>query len=327
MRPMLAKPMPAQGPDYPCLVSTKLDGIRCFIEDGRVYTRKRELMPNLHVQRMLGHGALNGLDGELIVGEPYADDVLRVTNSAVMSIDGAPDTRFYVFDFCNGDAQQTPYLERYRRLQHAFALSPYNGHPWLKLLEQHVVNSDEELFAMQENVLELGYEGLILRRPSAGYEFGRSTDNTKNAVHAKTGKPLKPWSMLKLKRFSSGEAKVVGAEEGKHNDNDLEVDALGLAKRSKAIAGMVPNGVLGKLLVHDVVTGVPFRIGSGFSDRDRAQLWADHTGQPVQGCQPTGRPLVGRLWRYKHFEIGVKDAPRNPVSLGERDWRDFGDPA
>ena len=51
MRPLLAAPAPADGLDFPLLASAKLDGIRAFIRDGCVWTRKGEPMPNLHVQR------------------------------------------------------------------------------------------------------------------------------------------------------------------------------------------------------------------------------------------------------------------------------------
>lgn len=326
MRPMLAAAAPAEI-DLPLFASAKLDGIRAVVKDGRVHTRKLELIPNLHVQRMLGHPLLEGLDGELCVGPAYADDVFNVTQSAVMSVHGTPDVRFYVFDHWNGDADRTPYRVRLQRLQAAFEDPTYAGHPMLELLEQRWVTDLEALSAMQEDHLERGYEGLILRNPDAPYKFGRSTDNPVGTLHEKTGKPLQPWCMLKLKKFSSGEARVTGVVELMRNDNDLEESALGLAKRSKAAEGMVPAGVMGALEVVDCVTGVPFKIGGGFTAHDRAQLWADHTGQPVGFVAPTGRPVIGRIWRYKHFEIGVKTAPRFPIGQGERDPRDMGEPA
>jgi DNA ligase 1 len=326
MRPMLAAAAP-EVVDLPLFASAKLDGIRAVVKGGRVLTRKLELLPNLYVQRMLGHPLLEGLDGELCVGPAYADDVFNVTQSAVMSVQGAPDFRFCVFDHWNGDAHLAPYRVRLQRLQEAFEQPNYAGHPMLELLEQQWITNIEDLSAMQEDHLERGYEGLILRNPDAPYKFGRSTANPVGTMHEKTGKPLQPWCMLKLKKFSSGEARVTGVVELLRNDNELEMDALGMAKRSKVAEGMVPAGVMGALEVVDCVSGVPFRIGGGFTADDRAQLWADHTGQPVGLRAPTGRPVIGRIWRYKHFEIGVKTAPRFPIGQGERDPRDMGGPA
>lgn len=326
MRPMLAATAPAEGVDLPAYVSNKLDGVRAYIQDGVALTRKGERVPNLHVQRMLGHPLLNGLDGELTVGPAYADKVFLTTQSAVMSVQGVPDFVFHVFDYWNGPEGE-PYSRRLANLREAFALPEYAGHPNIQLLEQTLVHSMEALSDMQEDRLELGYEGLILRNPDGAYKFGRSTDNPIGAVNAKTGKPLQPWVMMKLKRFSSGEARVTGVVEMLHNANELEENALGLAKRSKALDGMVPAGVMGALEVVDCVTGVAFRIGSGFDANDRAQLWADHINQPVGECVPTGRPVIGRIRRYKHFEVGVKTAPRFPIDQGERDPRDMGAPA
>lgn len=314
MRPMLAAPAPEQL-DFPHYASTKLDGLRCLIHEGVAKTRKLEVIPNLHVQRMLGHPLLEGLDGELCVGPPYADDLLSRTQSGIMSVHGTPDFVFYVFDHYNGDAVTAPYQVRYERLRHAMAQPVYAGHPNIQLLEQRWITSVDQLSDFQEDALERGYEGLILRNPAAGYKFGRSTDNPIGSVNAKTGKPLQPWTMLKVKKFSDGEARVTAVVEMMRNENDLEEDELGLAKRSSAQSGLVPAGVLGALEAVDLVTGVTFRIGSGFDAEQRARLWLQRA------------ELIGQIVKYKHFEIGVKVAPRHPIFVCFRDARDVGDPA
>lgn len=317
MRPMLAAPMPADGVDYPHFASAKLDGIRAVVKDGKVLTRKLEPLPNLWVQQVLGHPLLEGLDGELIVGAPYADDVFNVTQSAVMSVQGKPDFMFHVFDYWNGAAETQPYGQRYSLLVDAFAMHEYITHPYIALLEQVWITETAQLAAMQEDHLERGYEGLILRNPDQGYKFGRSTDNLNAARHSKTGQPLQPWTMLKLKKFSSGEARIVGFKELMTNTNEREEDALGLSKRGSSKEFLVPAGVLGALEVEDCATGVRFGIGSGFDAQERADLWA---------LAQSGK-LTGRIARYKHFEVGVKTAPRFPIFQGFRDERDMGDPS
>lgn len=300
MRPMLAVASPSEGLSFPLMYSAKLDGVRCVIKDGVAMSRKLEPLPNRYVQHMLGGPWLEGLDGEICVGAPYADNVFTETMSGVMSYEGQPDFTFYVFDFWNG-AEGVGYAQRYMTLLDAFQQQPYVSHPRLQLLEHIVVNSMDELTAAQEDHIERGYEGLILRDPVGPYKYGRST--------AKQG-----W-MMKLKRFTTGEARVVGVVEMMHNENELVDSALGLAKRSTGQDGMVPAGVLGALVVVDCVSGVKFNIGSGFSAQERAELWQ----------QP--RNVIGRVVKYKHFEIGVKTAPRFPTFLGFRDERDMGEPA
>lgn len=314
MKPMLAAPAPVNGLDFPLLASAKIDGIRCVIKDGRAYTRKLELIPNIFVQTMLGHDVLNGLDGELTVGPAYSDSVMQDTQSGVMSHSGQPDFMFHVFDYWNG-AEGEPYLHRYATLQDVMQRQPYSLHPRMQLLEQFEIGTIEQLTDMQEDYLERGYEGLILRNPQGTYKFGRSTDNAKDAVHATTGKPLQPWTMLKLKKFSSGEARIIGVNELMVNENEDDLDALGFSKRSSAKEGLRPGGVLGSLRVVDCVTGIEFSIGSGFDAEQRLHLWSIRD------------QLLGQIVRYKHFEIGVKTAPRFPIFLGFRDPRDMGEPA
>ena len=304
MRPMLAKAVPDTGPDFPLYASAKLDGVRAVIKDGRVWTRKLEPIPNLYVQKMLGHYLLEGLDGELCVGPPYADDLFLRTQPAVMSQGGQPDFRFYVFDYWNGNATEDPYSLRYSRLETAFSESVYASHPHMELLEQRLIHDAATLSDMQEDHLERGYEGLILRNPDGVYKFGRSTENPRGAVHATTGKPLQEWVMWKLKTFADSEARIIEVVQLMRNENESDLDALGLAKRSTAKAGMVPAGVLGAFKVEDLHTGVIFNVGSGFTAEQRVNLWSIRDRLP------------GQLIRYKHFEIGVKVAPRFPIFQG-----------
>ena len=83
--------------------SPKLDGIRCTIQNGVAYSRSLKPIRNKYIQTLLGHEKYDGLDGELIVGEPNASDVYTATTGAVMRVGGLPDVRFWIFDniFCN----------------------------------------------------------------------------------------------------------------------------------------------------------------------------------------------------------------------------------
>lgn len=313
MRPQLAVKLPDTAPELflPGYASAKIDGVRAVILNGRVHSKTLELIPNEWVQYWLGHPSLEGLDGELCVGPPYDstgdDKVVHRTMSGVMSQGGQPDFMFYVFDYWNGDATSTPFAVRLERLQNAFESPLYAGHPRLQLLGQYHVTDLDALLELQEDHLELGYEGLMLRNPAASYKFGRSTDNPVGATRpakrdGSPGAPLQEWVMLKLKKFSDGSAYITGAEEMMHNENELDVSALGLAKRSTAKAGMVPAGVLGAFVGKDCTTGGPVRVGTGFTADQRAAYWRDRDS------------IVGKLiMKYRHFEVGVKDAPRHAV--------------
>lgn len=325
MRPMLAEAVPEElgvEPFLPALVSAKIDGMRALVKDGVVWSKTLERVPNEHVQRVLGRPEFEGLDGELTVGPPYdstgTDNVIQRTLSGCMSRGGTPEFTFYVFDFHSAPvAPATPYAQRLAMLEQAFAEPFYAGHPRVELLTQYHVTDPSALADLQEDHLERGYEGLILRNPAGLYKFGRSTTNPPGATRGGKagGKVLQEWVMLKLKRFSDGEARVVGGEEMMHNLNDLDENALGLAKRSTSREGLVPAGVLGTLIGEDVKSGLPIRVGTGFTAEQRAALWSQ-----------LPQLVAGRaLFRYKHFEVGVKNAPRHavfsafvhPMTIGE----------
>ena len=78
--------------------STKLDGIRAVVIDSIVYSRSLKPIRNKYVQHLFGKEEYNGFDGELIVGDVYAKDVFQKTTSGVMSEEGTPNVKFYVFD-------------------------------------------------------------------------------------------------------------------------------------------------------------------------------------------------------------------------------------
>jgi DNA ligase-1 len=315
VKPMLAAPAPEAltEADFADGVwaSPKVDGYRALIEHGRVWTRKKELVSNEFVQRMLGFPMFDGLDGELCVGPPNAADVFNRTQSGVARADGEPDFIFWVFDIWNMPAG-APFAVRYAALVDAFTNHPAcSTHPRIKVLEQVQLKDMAHLFAYQKQCLDLGYEGICLRRAAGAYKPGRSTANPVGSVNAKNGKPLQEWVMLKVKTFSDGEAVVLECVEMMHNDNELEENNVGGAKRSKAQDGMRPAGCLGAFKVRDVKTGVEFSIGSGFDQNERELYWNNREA------------MVGLVAKYKHFEVGAKNAPRFPTFLGFRDPKDM----
>jgi DNA ligase-1 len=290
MKPMLSATITDTSTlPYPVGVSVKLDGIRVLIVDGVVVSRNLKPIRNKHVQVLFGKVEFNGLDGELIVGDPWAPDVYRVTNSGVMSEDGEPDVNLYVFD--RWDMPELPFDERM-----TYILARYeNTYPSMKIVGQVVVNNEDELLEIEERVLDEGYEGLMIRDMSKGYKYGRST--------------LKECYLAKLKRFVDHEFKVVGFVERMHNGNAATVDALGHTKRSSHQENKTGRGDLGAL-VCEMADGKQFTCGTGFDDALRAEIWSNQSA------------YLGKFAKIKHFDYGTKDVVRFPVFLG---WRDEAD--
>lgn len=280
-KPMLAVAADLKALVFPLLASPKLDGVRASVVGGRLLSRTLKPIPNQHIAKTLGLESFEGFDGELIAGEPYAEDVYRRTVSAVMGHDSAPRFTYWVFDMHDMFGRFT---DRHKELVRRVA----NFSNWpISVLEQRPINNLDELLDYEDSVVGQGFEGLILRAPGAPYKFGRSTMNE--------------GYLLKLKRFEDSEAVVLGVQEEMFNGNDAEKNELGRTKRSTAKAGLSGKGTMGALIVRDVKTGVEFNIGTGFTASDRAATWTP-----------------GDIVKYKFFPIGVKDKPRHPVFLGLR---------
>lgn len=294
--PMLAAKTPDAGFKYkfPLIVSPKLDGIRAIVKDGVVLSRALKPIPNKHVQKLFGLSALNGLDGELIVGPPVGrdengDDVMQRTTKGVMRIEGEPDVRYHLFDMW--DRPEQPFWARLIGA-HSF-IQPFHELP-LYGVEHVAITGVDSMDAFEAMYLAMGFEGAMLRDPNGSYKFGRST--------AKEG------GLIKVKRFEDAEATVIGVERKFHNANEATVDELGHTKRSTHQAGKVGLEELGALICK-TPEGVEFNIGTGFTQAQREALWKEGAGS-----------LIGKLVKYKSFTAaGVKDAPRFPVFLSFRD--------
>ena len=283
-RVMLATDYEPEKLQFPVLASPKLDGIRAYVKDGVVLSRQNKPIPNKHVQSLFSK--YEHFDGELIVGEPTDPMCYRNTMSGVMSEDGEPDVTFFVFDHL-GDGS-VPYRVR---------LGVINAHRFeaVSVLGQTYLESHDALKQYEAHCLTAGYEGVILRCPNAPYKQGRST--------------VREGYLLKVKTFLDDEAVVVGFEERMANLNEATVSETGRTKRSSHKANKVGRGDLGALVVD--WKGVQFSVGTGFTDAERADLWASRD------------KLKGKLIKFKYFPVGGYEAPRHPVFAGFRDRSDL----
>lgn len=294
MKPMLAYTIEDTSKEsYPAKLSIKLDGIRMVVVDGVCYSRSMKPIRSKAVQEMFGKPEFNGLDGELLYGEWNAPNVFNVTTSAVMATELKPEFQkeriaYVVFDYFLSDE---PYNVREEL---AYEIINKSRHPQVYSLSSLEVENEAELLAFETQALEDGYEG-IMKRGNTKYKQGRST--------------FKEQGIGKLKRFSDDEAIVIGFEEKLTNTNTAYTNELGRTQRSQDQAGMVGAGTLGALVCE--CKGIRFTMGSGFDDVGRADVWANQDA------------YLGRLAKFKYFEIGMKDSYRFPIFQGWRDEEDM----
>lgn len=279
---------------YPVFASPKLDGIRCSIVEGKALSRTLKPIPNKYVYNLLSYTRFNGLDGELIVGEPTSPTCYNESVSNIMAHDKTSDFTYCVFDL---HTHGGGFEERHDALINLSCSRNLNNTPFITFLEQNLLHNEDDMLEYEAAKVTEGYEGIILRSPKAPYKHGRSTVNE--------------GYLLKVKRFEDSEAEIIGFEEEMFNGNVAETNELGRTKRSTAAAGLVGKGTLGAFQVRDAVSGIEFSVGTGLTAAQRASAWGDRDR------------LVGSLIKYKYFPVGVKDKPRHPVFLGMRDRRDL----
>jgi DNA ligase-1 len=203
----------------------------------------------------------------------------------------AEGIQYFVFD----QFLDAGFSERFSSYQDAVGDMP-KGFP-IVAVAQIRVDHLEELLALEEKWLVLGYEGLMIRSMDGRYKEGRSTMNES--------------ILIKLKRFEDAEAVIIGSYEMMHNDNVAQTNELGRTKRSTTQENLRAAGVLGGFHVKDVKTGVEFNVGSGFDAQQKEQFWGERDS------------LAGKIIKYKSLTVGVLEKPRHPIFLGFRSEEDM----
>jgi DNA ligase-1 len=293
-KPMLAVAAETNQVKFPCMASVKLDGIRCTIFGGIAYSRSLKPLPNLCIQQWckLNQEALEGLDGEFIVGSETDPLVFSKTTSVVMSIDKVQDFTFFAFDIV--DETKTAF-ERYQELLQKQVKDELPKEVWV--VSQVKIHDEIHLADFESQSLDNGFEGTMLKSLDGKYKFGRST--------------VKSQQLLKRKLFVDSEFKIVGFEPKYHNANEAVINELGRTSRSTSKEGLVALDTLGALLCK-TPSGTIFGVGTGFDDATRKSLWDQRES------------LLGQLAKVKYFEVGMQDGvPRFPVFLGLRNSDDI----
>jgi DNA ligase 1 len=285
MKPMLAAAISdINALRYPVYISGKLDGVRILKLDGKIVTRTLKPLPNIATRKWLEQVLPDGADGEIICG------TLPETMSAVMTHQGEPKVQYYWFDWMLPGEKFLARQELMRK--HHQGIKDPNIIFW----ESIPCASVEYLLEAERTILKAGLEGVMVRHDGP-YKHGRST--------------LNEGYLLKLKRFHDAEARIVGFQELRRNQNVAWTNALGHSERAQLEAGMIEGNTLGALLVQDLTTGIFFGIGSGFTMEQRDAIWA------------AKETWLGKIVIYKSQPFGAKDAPRFPIFLCERNPLDM----
>lgn len=279
------------------LIEVKLDGVRVITivyPDGRVdqFSRNgKELVNFPHVKEQFAAVAAEGgisqptvFDGE-IMSSSFQDLMKQVHRKSNVKANDAVLNLFDILpleDFEVGKSQQTQ--------EHRSMLLKVWHDMWSDRLDnvtvvgQEIVDLDTDngkiRFAeINRQAIAGGYEGIMIKDPSAGYECKRSV------------------AWLKLKPFIEVSLEIVDVEEGTGRN----------------------VGRLGAIVCQGVDDGktIKVNVGSGFSDSDRDIFWslrdsifgqivevrADAITQNQDGTYSLRFP---RFIRFRGFEVGEK---------------------
>ena len=169
-------------------VSEKLDGVRARWDGTHLISRGGNVFA-------APEWFTNGfppipLDGELWMGRGRYEEVSSIVRTQ-QSHDGWRNVRLMVFDL---PAHGGTFEERVFAMNR---LKTESDSPYLCIIEQRLVGSEEDLLKWLHGVIDEGGEGLMLHRDTALYASGRNQD------------------LLKLKFFTDAEATVIGYRSGK----------------------------------------------------------------------------------------------------------------
>lgn len=233
---------------YPVRVEPKLDGIRCIAvkKNGEVtlYTRSGTVLDTLpRIKETLEAAKYDNI---VLDGEAMGDDWSESASVLMSRKDKKDDSNIFynVFDALPltdwTDQKSTiPYEDRCKiACEVVLACGDFtqNATPRVRLVPHIVAQDEEQLKQFFAKCMNDGYEGVMLKRMDAPYEWDRSKN------------------ILKLKPCVTYEGVVVGHYEGRRG-----------TKREGQFGGfevLLPNGII-------------TRVGGGFNDALRASIQLD----------------------------------------------------
>lgn len=310
MKPLLAENYVESKLVFPLGAQAKIDGVRGLTTEGHLTGRSLKKHKNKYTTAFYSTPDYAHMDGELAANDERHPDLCRLTSSALSTIKGEPFTYWHVFDCLRKEIVAAPYVERHKYLQQYVAYEQSQGRAMhARVVPMTICENLPQLLALDEQWLEMGYEGTIIRGLSAAHKEGRSTVNQ--------------GQLLRIKRFIEAEALVLAIEEGNANENVAQTNELGRTFRTSHQDNKVPNGLVGNLqcrLLADIVwegevlisADTIVTVSPGNMDHKMRKHYFDHPEEIVQ-----------HVIKFKFFPKGIKDKPRFPTYVCHRSAEDM----
>jgi DNA ligase-1 len=198
---------------FPWYVSPKLDGLRMLASlDNNtlvLYSRgkkRRDNLPHLRTAIMTIMNAIAvpiTVDGEIYThGMPFCEIQSLAQTGRVATkhpvngaiLDAASQLQYWIFDVLYHDEPKLSFYDRWKKFVQT--VQSLGSIPGIHLVGTEPVESEEEVTLYHQNMTTHGFEGIMLRNPSAAYVQGRTPH------------------LLKLKDFVSDEGTVINVIQG-----------------------------------------------------------------------------------------------------------------
>lgn len=260
----------------PFIVQPKYDGVRCRalpVENGYLLLSSMEniiySVPHINKALLKYRGLNVELDGELYCHGMSFEQILRRTSPTINLHPDHENIHYHIFDYMSDELQ----------LERSVNLNSFEIKPPLERSPYWVCESLDDIMRIFTELINFGYEGIIVRNYLAPYVRKRST------------------MLMKFKPKQEDIYEIIGAVEEHTNEG-------------------TPKGVLGALVCASG-DGNTFRVGTGFSDDQREYLWKIRDRLAGKNCRVKYQHITSGK-AVPRFPVFADIVPRLEVIDGKR---------
>ena len=217
---------------FPVLVSKKLDGLRMIITKQGIFTRNGKIFnATPHLRKVLEPIFVEHpnwvLDGEGYTSDvPFEKVVSLIKRQKPTAEDLAESAKLVQFWLFDGvvDAKNASFDKRFGIITEAISKLSAEARKMIVVVDNIEVTTHEEIIKYHDKFVGQGFEGIMIRVPSAPYENKRSRN------------------LLKYKQFIDDEFEIIDVVEGQGNRSGMAGQLTLKMKDGKTFGAGIKGG-------------------------------------------------------------------------------------